>query len=339
MESIWDAQLPLIQSLQHAEWLISLMRVVTLLGEETFFLLAVPLLYWCVHAQLGVRVGLILLFSTSVNSAFKLALAMPRPYWYSPQIQPLVVETSFGLPSAHAQNAVTVWGVVGAYARRGWAWAVVVALMLVIGLSRVSLGVHFITDVLAGWVIGALVLWVFLAWFAPVAAWIERQTLQQRIGLTLLSSLLLLAPSVLIWATSTGQVPADWMQNATRAFPDAEPLQPHTLDTPISSAGTWLGFGVGAACFAATSQLSVAGPVWQRVARYLVGMVVVVALWAGLGVLFPRDATFLAYALRFLRYAIIGAWIGGGAPAVFQRIGLARAAITAPNEIRRPSEA
>jgi membrane-associated phospholipid phosphatase len=333
MESIWETQIPLIQSIQQVEWLTSLMRVVTLLGEETFFLMAVPLLYWCVHAQLGVRVGLILLLSTSVNSAFKLVMAMPRPYWYSPQIQPLVAEASFGLPSAHAQNAVTVWGGVGAYARRGWAWTVVISILLLIGLSRVSLGVHFITDVLAGWAIGALVLWAFLSWFDPVRAWIERQTLQQQIALTMLSSLLLLAPSVLVLATSTGQVPADWMQNAARAFPDAEPLQPHTLDTPISSAGTWFGFGVGAAWFQATSRLSVAGPVWQRVTRYLVGMVVVVALWAGLGALFPRDATFLAYALRFLRYAIIGAWIGGGAPASFQRVGLTSAASTTTNEI------
>ena len=52
-------------------------------------------------------------------------------------------------------------------------------------------------------------------------------------------------------------------------------------------------------------------------------MVVVLALWAGLRAVLPDDGSALAYALRFVRYALMGAWIAAGAPALFQKLGLA----------------
>jgi membrane-associated phospholipid phosphatase len=321
MEALWDAQIPLIQALQRMSWLDLPMRAVTLLGEETFFLLLVPLLYWCVSARLGVRVGLILLLSTSLNSALKLLGAMPRPYWYTPEVAALTAEPSFGLPSAHAQNAAAVWGALAATPSRRWAWASALVLALLIGISRIYLGVHFPTDVLAGWILGALVLWAFLALFGPAGAWVGRGTLGAQIALALLSALLLLAPSVLL-ALSGWQMPASWAANGARAFL-VDPPQPLALDTPVASAGTWFGFGVGAALLARAGRISAAGELWRRAARYLLGMVVVIVLWAGLRAVFPDDGSALAYALRFVRYALVGAWIAAGAPVLFQKLGLA----------------
>jgi membrane-associated phospholipid phosphatase len=321
MESLLDAQISLIQTLGSIDWLALPMRAITLLGEETFFLLLVPLLYWCISARLGVRVGLILLLSTSLNSALKLLFAMPRPYWYTPEVVARAAEPSFALPSAHAQNAVAVWGVLAAWGGRRWAWAVAVALALLIGISRVYLGVHFPTDVLVGWAAGALVLWAFGAWFDAAGAWIGRRALGAQATLALASALLLLAPSVLL-ALRGWQVPLSWTQNALAAFP-GEPPQPLALDTPVSSAGTWFGFGVGAALLATAGRYTADGAIWQRIARYVLGMVVVILLWAGLRAVFPDDGSALAYALRFLRYALIGAWIAAGAPALFRKLGLA----------------
>jgi membrane-associated phospholipid phosphatase len=333
--SFWDAQITLIEALQRIEWLAPLMRAFTLLGEETFFLLLVPLLYWCIDARLGVRVGLILLLSTSLNSALKLAGAMPRPYWYSSRVAALASEPSFGLPSAHAQNAVAVWGAIAAWRGRPWAWGVALLLALLIGASRVYLGVHFVADVLAGWALGALVLWAFLAWFDSVGRWVGRRATGRQIALALAASLLMLAPSGLFaLALGAWQIPAAWARNAQLAAPGGA-LEPLGLDTPVASAGTWFGFGVGAAWLAAAGRFSAAGLLWKRAARYLVGMAVVVAIWAGLRALFPDDGSLLAYALRFLRYALVGAWIAAGAPAVFQRLGLSDIA-DAPLTAARP---
>ena len=104
-------------------WLTVPMKFFTFLGSEEFFLLFLPVIYWCVDAGLGLRLGAMLLFNSGVNDFFKLAMHGPRPYWFSTQVQALSSETSFGVPSGHAQMAVGLWGVLAAYTRRGWAWA------------------------------------------------------------------------------------------------------------------------------------------------------------------------------------------------------------------------
>jgi hypothetical protein len=287
-------------------------------------LLIIPLLYWCLDARLGLRAGLALLLSASLNSALKLALASPRPYWYSPEVAALAFEPTFGLPSGHAQNAVAVWGVLAAGIGRRWAWGLALLLMLLIGVSRVYLGVHFPTDVLAGWALGALVLYLFLRWAGPIERGASQWALRRQIVTVVISSLLMLAPSLLfVLALGAWELPAAWARNVQLAGAEAAP-QPLALDTPVSAAGTWCGFALGALWLAARQPLGVAGPAWQRLARYLAGMAVLVAIWAGLGALLPDDATPAAYALRYARYLLVGAWIGAGAPALFQRVGLAQ---------------
>src|SRR5512135_3616764 len=98
-----------IRVLQSAGWLEAPMRFFTFLGSEDFFLFVLPVVYWCLDAGLGMRIGFILLFSDALNGMLKLALQSPRPYWTDAQVRPLATESSFGAPSGHAQNATGIW--------------------------------------------------------------------------------------------------------------------------------------------------------------------------------------------------------------------------------------
>ncbi|MBI2331993.1 MAG: hypothetical protein HYU84_07530, partial [Chloroflexi bacterium] len=49
-------------------------------------------------------------------------------------------------------------------------------------------------------------------------------------------------------------------------------------------------------------------------------------LWQGLGAVFPRNADVLSYLLRFIRYALVGWWIIGGAPWIFKHFNLTTSA-------------
>jgi undecaprenyl-diphosphatase len=89
----------------------------------------------------------------------------------------LVEVASASFPSGHAANsaivyltiALTVMQIVPGRAARWYLFGATIALVMLIGFSRVYLGVHWPSDVLAGWSAGAL--WA-LAWWA-LGAWLR----------------------------------------------------------------------------------------------------------------------------------------------------------------------
>ncbi len=78
------------------------MKFFKYLGIEELYLIALPFLYWCVIAGLGLRVDVIVLFSSGVNFILKIPFRSPRPYWVSTEVKPFWMETPFGIPSGHA---------------------------------------------------------------------------------------------------------------------------------------------------------------------------------------------------------------------------------------------
>jgi hypothetical protein len=63
------------------DWLFTIMKGISFLGNTEFYLLAMPLLYWCIDLTLGIRIGIILLVSGGLNNILKLGFASPRPFW------------------------------------------------------------------------------------------------------------------------------------------------------------------------------------------------------------------------------------------------------------------
>ena len=155
-------------------WLVAPMRMFTFLGNEEFYLFVAPAIYWCLDARLGLRLGISLMLSGMINSGFKLAWHGPRPYWVDAKVQAFSAETSFGVPSGHSQNSAVVWGLIAKHINKGWAWLLAVILIGLIGISRMVLGVHFPHDVLLGWTIGALILWLVIAWERKFLSWFRR---------------------------------------------------------------------------------------------------------------------------------------------------------------------
>jgi undecaprenyl-diphosphatase len=88
-----------------------------------------------------------------------------------PDISRVVEVSGFGFPSGHATSAATVaaallvWTIaVGPKKARPYAWVAAVTFALLVGASRVYLGVHWPTDILGGFVLGAG--WVAICAFA-----------------------------------------------------------------------------------------------------------------------------------------------------------------------------
>jgi hypothetical protein len=135
---------------------------------------------------------------------------------------------------------------------------------------------------------------------------------------------MLLAGFVIHWSQGDWAMPAAWQANALAALPDGEPLEPRSLSTFISMAGTFLGMTLAAIWLERRGGYSAHGSPAQQAARLAIGLVGVLILWMGLGEIFPRGEDALAYALRYLRYGLTGAWVTGIAPWVFQQLKLAQ---------------
>jgi len=271
------------------------MKAVTLLGTQWFFLIALPLVYWCVDKRRGARLGIVVFASAFVNSWLKVVFAQPRPYQLDPKLG-LASEPTFGLPSGHAQNTAAFWGSAAPLFRKPWGLALALVLPLLIGWTRLYLGVHFPTDLFLGWALGALVAIADLA-------------LGDNIGRAFSK----LRPQLQLAAAAMVALAMNAIFKEDTTF-----------------AGCFFGLAAGLVYMPRAAPFSVRGSVGTRILRYLVGIATVVAVYLVPKLLLGDAGS--APLPRFLRYAVLGAWTSLGAPWLFLTLRLAeREPIQSPN--------
>ena len=308
-----------IQSL--GGWLEAPMKFFSFLGSENFLFLVLPLIYWSIDSRLGLQIAMILAASNNLKPILKMLFADPRPYWVSAQVNAFVAEGSFGIPSGHAQDAVVLWGIMASGVRKRWAWIAAFALAFLIGFSRLYLGAHFVHDVLAGWLVGAVLLWAFMRFWDSAAAWLKTQSLGNQVMIAFFVSIILVAIGALVVARLDGYTfPEEWRDNALRAGPLPEPV---SMEGILTSAGSLFGLAAGAAWIASRGGYQASGPTGKRALRYVIGLIGIVILWRGLGLVFPGDENLISYILRYFRYSLVGFWIIAGAPWLFFHFKLA----------------
>jgi membrane-associated phospholipid phosphatase len=310
-----------LQSL--GSFLVTPMKALSFLGTEQFFLLVMPAMVWCIDASLGLRIGMILLTSAGVNSILKVLVGWPRPFWVSDKVKPYAFESTYGLPSGHAQNSMALWGRMAAGLKRaGWVIGLGILIFL-ISLSRLYLGVHFPSDVLAGWIVAGILLVLFLWLEKPAAAWIVRQPLGVQLLIPLLAALAMIGAGALASsATADRIVPEEWIARSSAAFPKEDAINPQAVDV-VSSAGALFGLAAGAVLLHRWGKFHTSGGVWAKVARFAVGVVGILVIYFGLRMILPSGESLLPQSLRFVRYALVGLWVAYLAPWVFVKLKLA----------------
>ena len=163
-----DGQLLVAIQGLHTAWLDPIVSVYTKLGDAGLLFIALSLamlLYKPTRKAGALALGAMILGLLVTNVTIKPLVERARPWVTWPVIQPLVTEKDpNSFPSGHtcaAFAAAMVW-VRTLPQRRD---RVIVAVMAVLmGLSRLYVGVHYPADVLAGAVIGSLCAWA--AWKA-----------------------------------------------------------------------------------------------------------------------------------------------------------------------------
>ena len=138
----------------------AIMSVVTMVGEETLFLAIALLIFWCLDKKRGYIFLLIGFVGITINQVLKLTFRIPRPWVKDPSftvVESAIEEaTGYSFPSGHTQNVADTFGCVAYGAKRLWVRIASVVLILLVGLSRMYLGVHTPLDVGVSLLVGAV---------------------------------------------------------------------------------------------------------------------------------------------------------------------------------------
>lgn len=110
-----------------------------------------------------------------VSSALKHLFSRPRPHI----VPHLSIVSSSSFPSGHSMMSAVVYLTLGSLlaaaiprkALKAYVMAIAILLTILVGVSRVYLGVHYPTDVLAGWMAGLV--WALLCWLT--ARWLQKR--------------------------------------------------------------------------------------------------------------------------------------------------------------------
>ncbi|GAA2578826.1 hypothetical protein GCM10010411_09190 [Actinomadura fulvescens] len=304
------------------------MQLISFIGSAVFYLPLLVLVFWCVDARLGARLAVIMSASSVINTVLKVTFHEPRPFWTDPSITGHESRHSFGMPSGHAQSAAVFYGFLGIRWPRPLVWAGAALMVVLIGLSRVHLGVHSIWQVLAGWAIGGVIV-VLAFWLGPfvVSRW-ARQPIALQLALSLAVSLLCLAASwTAVRSLGGWQWPDTWARAIVEAGGTAEPV---THYEGAAAAGGLFGILAGLSWTGWRGWFEAGGEVWRRLARIPVGVSGVLAIY-GAG-LFLGTTDPLA---GFVVQGLLGLWVAAGAPEAFVRL---RLTTRAPRVLTRPGE-
>ena len=290
----------LVQSYSSLQ-LTVIMKTITGLGSPAVYLIVLPLIYWCIDEKKSLRLGIAVLISAWINLALKFLLDQPRPFFadYDPSVG-MIAERLGGFPSGHAQNSLVMWIIIASWGKKKRHYAAAALLCLLVGFSRVYLGVHFPTDVFGGWLLGGMILCGYFFASRKIEALLAAGG--PRAGMIACAAL---AFAMILYRSAT------------------ELLLP---------AGMILGLGAGyvlnrrsigftaAALFGRTGAhkyLTFAG-------RFALGTAVMILLYIATGKLTaPGDATGNYRLFIFLRFALLAFWVSAGAPWFFRFLRLA----------------
>lgn len=138
-----------------------IMLLITKLGEETAFLVVALIVFWCVDKKRGYLLMAVGFMGTILNQFLKMVCMVPRPWVRDPGFSAVeeakAAAGGYSLPSGHTTMAVGTFGTLAVTDRKKWRIALFICIAVLVGFSRMYLGVHTPEDVLVG-VLTALVL-------------------------------------------------------------------------------------------------------------------------------------------------------------------------------------
>lgn len=239
-----------------------LFQLITICGEQIVLISIISIIYWALDKKFGEYIAYSVLTSVLLNNAIKDIFKMKRPIGEE-GIRTLREQTATGysFPSGHTQSASSFYGSMAIYLKNRVMYIIATIMIILIGFSRLYLGVHYPKDVIVGGILGVLTSLICYKLYNRVE-----------------NKMLLYVVTFAIF------IPA-----LTFA---------HSADF-IKGMGTYLGFIIGIYIEKRYVNFSTEGNTGNKIIRVLLGIVILLVLQLGLKVILPSGTifSFIRYAL------------------------------------------
>lgn len=269
--------------------------VMTYLGDETFILILIILIFWCVHKRLGIQLSLVVGTSYYISVLVKGIFGWPRPFIWArqqslpPNIRLIGTEPSgYSFPSGHAQSTGTTWGLISVITRRKILVMISIFLCIIIPLSRLYLGVHWPSDVIVGLGFGLAIVILYISFREQIFQYFTNY--QSHIWS--LVAVWVLIPTILV-VTST----------LLTLFTGHDPL----VQNPGRTGGLLTGIILGLLFEQRFVSFTTEGISYRmRVLRGIIGLLFLVVAYIGFKAMFDLNTgTLLDILLDYVRYTLL----------------------------------
>jgi membrane-associated phospholipid phosphatase len=286
----------------------------TFVGTVDGYILIVILIYVMYDKRLAVRLSVLLLLTMSLNHVLKIIIKNPRPFiregtyakqWAVSAEDAKELATEYSTPSGHAMAGSAFYSYLYALVENRSVRVVAIIAILMTGLSRPYLGVHYLEDILIGWVIGLAVALAFLKYAdAFVEKW-DQVSYRYQVTIVVGSSLALWLLTIMINGWRIDGQPRAFLGYAgfLTGLVIGLPFELRTLNFDPRSSG-----------------------VTAKILRYFISVGMVILTLLLLGRVFATmsdNFSMPGYLLQYIRYTVAGAVSIYLAPLLFTKMRLA----------------
>ncbi len=271
---------------------------VTFLGHELIPIALICILYWCIDKKLAYKIGFSFFASGLTTQSLKITFRVERPWVIDPSFEPVgnaVDEaTSYSFPSGHTQAATSVYSSLALTVKRNWLKILCILAFIIVGISRMYLGVHTLKDV-------AVSMAVTLLLTIIVFKLMDKIYDNRKYDIPVLAVLLFLSASVIAYASilySNGTIPHEAASDC------------------IKSGGAGLAFALGYFIEVRYIKFKTKCPLLLQIIKVTVGLLIALALKSGLKIILGESL--LADGVR---YFVLVAFIVILYPLIFKTIG------------------
>lgn len=259
-------------------------KIITLFGDIYLFLIIFCLLYWLFNKKDALNFLFIYIATAGVNLVLKAIIKRPRPFKNG--IKSVGKETSnYSFPSGHSTSISTIITYLGFRYKKIYLYVLIPISMILVGFSRIYLGQHYLSDVIVGLLLAALITTILYFFVDKIP---KKDLILLIAGITSLVAIIILF--TLVKTNTIKEISSDYYKGF----------------------GMLSAFGIGNYISFRFLNYNVKNKTSIQIIKYVIGMTGVILLYS-LKFILPDNLIY-----SFLRYFLISLWISLGSILIFK---------------------